>query len=485
MRKNILLLITAMLLLVAAPVVAQDDEGDGGEASLPDFINHTECEVDLSGQNIDIFHLGDISSPGYSPITLPLVAGLDDATAYFNERGGVCGATMGQTNFDTGGDPARTSAGYEQLKAENPDLLVLYSSQDSELLRPTLAEDEIPVLISAGSIPGLYGENADEPGWIYATNPVYADQFAMFCEYVGNNPEEFSEEPVIGYMGWGGPLAAFGLGAFTDASISYCEEQGVEVIDEAETFLSTATSTEVSTLVENHINRGATILYVNALASGPVRVAEAVEFIGFSDELTLASVNWGMDTSAALLSRDSLGADGLPVINGMYGSLPFRWWSETEDPGISLLQEQAEANDRGVDTRGISYILGWSIADTYIEMYTLTANRIAEEQGLEDGEAVLEAIDGAAIRETIESMDYAPLDLYTINYQDGAIRALPNNRIVQLRFPNEDRSGIAESGDGAFKVPLDDGTNYFPAVIVPKTDFRPAPDTVSMMAEEE
>lgn len=479
MRKLAILFTLLSLALLALPLAAQDDES----MEMPDFISHTECEVDLTGQTIDVVHLGDISSPGYSPITLPLLAGFEDAAAYFNDRGGICGATIGQANFDTGGDPSRTLAGYDQLSALNPDLMVLYSSSDSELLRPTVAEDQIPIVISAGSLPGLYGENGDEPGWIFATNPLYADQFADFCEYVADNPETFPE-PVIGYMGWGGPFAAFGLAAFTDEAVGYCESLGIEVLSDAQTFLPTATAVEVSTLVENHINDGASIIYVNALASGPVRVAEAIEFIGFSDELILASVNWGMDTSVPLLARSSLGENGLPVVDGMYGSLPFTWWTEVDNPAIQMITEQADAAERSADVRNISYILGFTTIDLYIELYTQAANRVAAEQGLTDAGEILNAIDGALMYELIQALDYSPLGLQEVNFQGGELRAAPNNRIVQMRFSTADLSGLATSGDDVFSIPLGDGTNYYPAAIVPLTEFESAPDTRMMGMEE-
>jgi branched-chain amino acid transport system substrate-binding protein len=178
MRK--ILLLALMLLIVVVPSLAQE--------TLPDFIQHTECEQDLTGETVTIYHIGDVSG-SYAPITQPLLAGLSDAIAYYNARGGVCGANLASENFDTGGDPAQTQAGYDQFSGmeEKPDVLILYASGDSELLRTQLAEDEIPVLISAGSMAGLYGENADEPGWIFATNPLYADQFASFCDFVASS----------------------------------------------------------------------------------------------------------------------------------------------------------------------------------------------------------------------------------------------------------------------------------------------------------
>lgn len=166
MRKAFLLIVLVML--AAVPVAAQEE--------LPAFIadSHTACEVDLTGQTVTIYHFGDISA-SFAFITQPLLAGLQDAIAYYNARGGICGAEIASDNRDTAGDPAQAQAAYDYYSTleDKPDMLVLYSSADSELLRGQLAEDEIPVLISAGSVEGLYGQNGDEPGWIFATNPLY------------------------------------------------------------------------------------------------------------------------------------------------------------------------------------------------------------------------------------------------------------------------------------------------------------------------
>src|SRR5262245_31319073 len=49
---------------------------------------HTACAADLSGQNVNFYHLlplnGQLDEFGY-----PMQAGLDDAAAYVNEHGGI------------------------------------------------------------------------------------------------------------------------------------------------------------------------------------------------------------------------------------------------------------------------------------------------------------------------------------------------------------------------------------------------------------
>ncbi|MBE2268557.1 MAG: ABC transporter substrate-binding protein [Anaerolinea sp.] len=451
MRK--LLLVVLLLSVLVVPAFAQEE--------LPDFIQHSECSVDLTGETVTIYHFGDISG-SYAFITQPLVAGLTDAMAYFNARGGVCGATFVQDNRDTGGDLAQTQAAYDAYSSleDKPDLVVLYASADAELLREQLAEDEIPALISAGSVAGLYGEDGATNGWVYATNPLYADQIGSFCAYVGANPERYPE-PVVGYISWPG---AFGESAFTAETIAYCAAQGVTILETPEYFSPAAT--DISGNVLNLVDAGANILYTNSLASGPFMVAKTVAELGLEDEVQLAGVNWALDTSVGLLSRTALGSDGLPAVNGIVGSLPFLWWTERDQPGIALINEQAAANARSLSSQNIAYLLGWSIVDTYIEMYTQTVNRVGS----------LDAVDGAAIQETLDTIQYSPLGLYDIDYRGGEIRALPGNRMATMMFLNATGDGVATSGEDAMKVDLPDGTQAFIPVLVPLTGFEDAPD---------
>jgi branched-chain amino acid transport system substrate-binding protein len=454
MRKLGFLAIFALVVsLLVAPLSAQE--------TFPDFIQHTECEVDLSGQTVTIYHFGDLTGP-YAFITQPLLAGLSDAIAYFNARGGVCGAELAQDFKDTAGNPAQTQAHYDFYRAlePKPQMMVLYASGDAELLRSQVEADQIPIIISAGSVEGLYGEDGRTPGWIYATNPLYADQLGAFCDFVSANPAEFPD-PVIGYVSWGG---AFGEAAYTPEVIAHCAEAGVTILDQPQYFRPT--DTDISTQVLNAVDAGANILYTNSLASGPALLAKTVVDLGLEDDVKLAGVNWALDTSVGLLSRTSIGSDGLPAVNGIYGSLPFHWWSEVQLPGIQLLRQLAQENERGLPVQNIAYILGATLVDYYTEIYIITANRVGS----------LADITGADIKETIESTVYSPLGLYTVDFMGGELRAVSANRIAQMFFANATMSGVATSGDDALKVPNPDGTTIYVPVLAPRTQFAPAPD---------
>lgn len=452
MRKVVLLLVLALTLsLFVLPTSAQ----------LPEFIKHTECEVDLTGETITIYHFGDISGP-YAFITQPLLAGLADTIAYWNAHGGICGAMLTTDNKDTGGNPAQTQAHYDYYRAlePKPQLIVLYASGDAELLRNQVAADQIPVIISAGSVEGLYGEDGQTPGWIYATNPLYVDQLGMFCEFVGANPAEFPD-PVIAYVSWAG---AFGEAAFTPEAIDYCAEQGVKILPEPQYFRPT--DTDISTQILNAVDAGANIIYTNSLASGPALIAKTLNDLGLLDEVKLSGVNWALDTSVGLLGRTSLADNGLPAVNGMYGSLPFRWWSEVQHPGVAFNRELATANERALSVQNIAYILGSTLVDLYHEIYVQTVNRVGS----------LSAITGSDIKETLDNIDYNPLDMYNVNFANGARRSTTGNRIAQMFFINATMTGPATSGDDAMKIPNPDGTNIFVPILVPRTEVQDVPD---------
>jgi hypothetical protein len=156
----------------------------------------------------------------------------------------------------------------------------------------------------------------------------------------------------------------------------------------------------------------------------------------------------------------------LPAVNGLIGSLPFLWWTERAAPGIALINEQAAANERALPTQNIAYLLGWATVDTYIELYIETANRVGG----------LDAVTGADVKETIDTMVYSPLGLYDFDFLGGEIRDLPGNRIAQIAFLNAEMNGPATSGDDALKVPQDDGSNVYVPLLIPMTDFEDAPD---------
>ena len=453
MKKLCLLLALLLVIGGALPSLAQD------MMEYPSDL--TECEVDLTGETINIFHFGDLSGP-YAFITQPIVSAVTDAVNYWNSHGGVCGAELAQVYEDTGGNLEATQSTYDRFTSEyagDLDLLLLYSSNDGELLREQLAADEIVSFISAGSIESLYGEDGQTPGWLFASNPLYINQFGSFCDFVAASPETFPD-PVIGFVTWPG---AFGLAGTEPVAQAYCAEQGVQVLPEPQIFLPT--DTDILTQVQNAIDGGANIIYTNTPATGPALIAGTLVDLGMEEDVKLAGVNWVMDTSVGFLGQRVLKPNGLPSVDGMFGSMPFLWWTETSSPAVQFVTQQFAANERSQTEKNIAYLLSWGAVDSIIETTIRTVNAVGS----------LEGVTGADMRETVESMDYAVLGgLYNQVFEEG-MRDGTRNRIAVMKYANSTMSGPAMGPDDAMLVPDGAGGQLFVPIVVPLTDFMPVP----------
>ncbi len=452
MNKHCLLLALFVLLVGVVPSLSQD------MMDYPSALS--ECEVDMSGETINIFHFGDLSGP-YAFITQPVVSALTDAVNYWNGRGGVCGAELAQIYEDTGGNREAAQSAYDRFTSTYPDeldLLLLYSSDDGELLREQLAADEVVSIISAGSIESLYGEDGQTPGWLYASNPLYINQFGAFCQFVAANPDTFPD-PVIGFVTWPN---AFGRAGTEPAAREHCAGLGVPVLEEPQFFLPT--DTDILTQVQNATDGGANIIYTNTIASGPALIAGTLVDLGLEDDVKLAGVNWVMDTSVGILGQRVLKSNGLPSVDGMYGSMPFLWWTETSSPAIQFISQQHSINERSLAEQNIAYLLSWGLADSVIETYIRTVNRVGS----------LEAVTGADIRATIEGMDYQVLGgLLRFQFEEG-MRDGTENRIAVLRYANATMTGPASGPADALLVDGPSGKMFFP-IVVSLTDFSPVP----------
>ena len=452
MKKLGILLALLLVIGGALPSMAQD---------MMDYPSDlTACEVDLSGETINIFHFGDLSGP-YAFITQPVVSAVTDAVNYWNGRGGVCGAELGQIYEDTGGSREAAQSAYDRFTStysDELDLLLLYSSDDGELLREQLAEDEIVSYISAGSIESLYGEDGQTPGWLYASNPLYINQFGFFCQFVAASPAVFPD-PVIGFVTWPN---AFGRAGTEPKAREYCGELGVEVLAEPQFFLPT--DTDILTQVQNAIDAGANIIYSNSLATGPALIAGTLVDLGLEEEIKLAGVNWVMDTTVGILGQRVLKPNGLPSVDGMFGSMPFLWWTELTSPAVQFVYQQFTLNERGPAEQNIAYLVSWGVVDSIIETYIRTVNRVGS----------LGAVTGADIRETVEAVDYNVLGgLYRVHFEEG-MRDGVLNRIAVLKYANSTMSGAATGPEDAMLVDGPTGKMFVP-IIVPLTDFMEVP----------
>lgn len=386
-RTIVVLLLLGILATLALPTAFADRKAPNAPEMANRPTARTECNEDLTGQTIMYYHIGDLSGP-YAPITQPLLAGLDDALKYFNEHGGLCGATIAQelgvSYDDTAGSPEKAQEIWDRFvtdkdPSERPSMVFLYSSTDGEILRDQAAELQTPILLAAGSDLALYGEDGT-PGWEFAIIPLYTDQLGLFCDYISENWASMGieGEPSIGHLSWGIP---FGRSSDTPEVQAYCASKGVGYAG-AEYFLPIGTP-DVGPQLRNLTDAGANIIYTTTLATGADTVIKAVAGAGLLDQVVIAGSNWILDTSVYGLA----GADSNHVI----GNLPYLWWDNLENPGVQVVTTQwatnrlapagdnAELQQQAFRTRNIAYLLSYPTLDLWIELMTRAINEVGYE----------------------------------------------------------------------------------------------------------
>ena len=459
---RITLLFTALAITLAAcgapaPTAVPTVRTDEATAVKTLPFAHTACAegADLTGQTINLYQIFEETEP----ILQQLLAGYEDATAYFNAHGGICGATIAQVyrNKDTGYDP---QAIYDDFSARNPKpvLIVLYFSPDAALLRDQLARDEIPALqgVGGGKV-GPYGADGQSPGWVFTINPIVPDQMGSMCDYIAANPDRFPE-PVIGYLDFSGASSQF---PHPEAQ-AYCESLGIGFAGAS--FFS-EDATYIHSHVQNLIDAGANILYTQARSNGPSLIAGTLAEMGLQDKVRLIGSHLVLDPDVIFAGQADLGSDGLPLLNGMIGSMPTRSWAESDNPGIQLITKQADLHQRPVTMRTNSYIEAWAMTDLFIETYIQTGNRVG-----------FEHVTGADMKVTLEHIVYAPMGgVKQIDFQGGARRALSTNRVGEMNFLGQDGKMPAGANNPPMVVTVGDQQFMVP-MIIPLTDYEPAPD---------
>lgn len=447
-RKGIALLVTLTLVIaLGIPAAFANHATPPASPDLAQISRETECNEDLTGEVFTYYSYGDLSGP-YAFISQPLLAGLQDAAAYFNENGGICGASIELLIEDTGGDQDRGQEFWDDFTSrDNPPYMIgLFGSADAELVRDQAVDLQIPILLSAGSELALYGENGDEPAYTFALIPLYTDQLGNFCNYIAENWDMMGMEgdPVIGHLSWEG---AFGRSSDTENTQAYCEALGVGYAG-AEYFLPT--TSDVSTQLNVLLDNGANIIYTTSLATGPANIAAAIAGAELQGQVMLAGPNWVLDTSVIGLG----GADAA----GITGSMPYLWWDELDNLGVQVVSnswavnrylpagDDPDAQRAALGTRNIAYLLSFPTMDLYIELLIRAINNVGYEN-----------LNGQAVYEVLTNdFEYSAMDgILNVGY-DETNRAVANSRIGQIQF--------VESGDGVLPT------------IAPLNDFMSVPD---------
>ena len=412
---------------------------------------HTACAggIDMTGRTVSFYHILNPDDQ-VDTVYAPLRAGYADAAEYFNAHGGICGASIEQVFDETHWGSDQTIYDLYAALDPKPVVVTIYGSGSAVQLADSLAADQIPALnIRGGSTASAYGEDGQTPGWVFATNPLYVDQVGAMCDYIVAHPERFPH-PVIGFISFDDEWAR----TATEEARPYCASLGIG--DAGVSYFSGHDSQTDRSYIQPHVQNlmdaGANILYTNSHENGPALVAQTLFEMGLPDKVTLAAVNRAMDPYVAFSGEANLDANGLPMIDGMLGSMPTRSLAETDNAGIQLITEQADLHQRPLTMRTDGYIMGWDTTDLLIEVYIQTGNRVG-----------FDHITGAEIKYTLENIVYAPLgDVERIDYQGGARRALSANRIGEMHYLGQDGKTPASANNPPMLVQVGDQKHMVP-----------------------
>ncbi|MFP4322354.1 MAG: ABC transporter substrate-binding protein [Anaerolineales bacterium] len=434
MKKSLVCLLLLALLALGAPAtLAQDAE----------TLQPPDCETDLSGETLRFYHFGPLSGV-FAQLTQPVLLGFEDALAYYNERGGLCGGTLEMEYTDTGGDQSAAQAAWDDFTNRgDAAIMFVYLTEDAELLRDQAAQQEIPLVVSSGSVRALYGNDADEPGWVFSVTPLYPDQTGAFCDYIAANWDDFGIEgdPVMGHVSI---LGALGESSDTPETRAYCESVGVGYAG-ARYFLPGIP--DLTTQVQGVVDEGANIIYTTSIAGGPAQIAATVQALGLQDQVIIGGPNIVLDTSTI--------TQGGGNVDGMLGHLPYLWWDEISHPGIQAItqywaENRLPAAENPADAfaaRNVAYLVAWAAVDLYIRLAAETIDRVGFENF--DGAAMFETMTSGTRYEALEGVIF-------VEYTED------------LRHPRESRIGqiqIEETDDAGLR-----------AQIVPLTDWLAVPD---------
>jgi branched-chain amino acid transport system substrate-binding protein len=264
-------------------------------------------------EEIVIHHIGDITGP-YAPITGAAAAyAMPDAEKYFNEQGGVKGVKVRIVTHDTRNKRDVALAKYAEIAAENPPLIVLHQSADMEVLKDRLAEDKIPALGFSPTPKTIWPK-----GWIFQTLPTYADQFALFIDWLRS---DWKKEGKI-RIAFVNPDYSYGHSIFSPQTEKYMAENNIEVV--AKEFFPPF-DMDATTQMTRVAATSPDVIYSMTIASQPRVVLKSAETVGLIDSALFGMGCWGMDRGAAEVAGK--------LMEGVVGVQPY--WVPTDDQPIA------------------------------------------------------------------------------------------------------------------------------------------------------
>ncbi|MEM7031099.1 MAG: ABC transporter substrate-binding protein [Chloroflexota bacterium] len=379
-----------------------------------------ECNEDLTGETIVIYQQAGREGPLASILGDGFALATTDAVGYINENGGVCGAHIevefGETNYAV----EQEIAVYEQFRVADPKPIILltYGSGATIALKDRVKEDEI-VNLAAGLNAEAFYNPAD--GYTFGSAPIYSDQFAGFLTWASENwadikPEGAGDDIVVGVLGWAN---AFGAGATTPEALAVAESLGITVLPLEEQAISP--DADVTGQVQNMLLGGANVIYSQNLSFGATQLIGTVRALGAWDQVIVGGVNWAFNVDVV----NFLG-ENQQLADGFYGVFPYRWYDDTDQVGVQLVNDAFAAAGYEEKDRAVTYITTWGTFLSIWDILEFTINEVGYEK-----------LSGATVKASMSKMGI--IDGGGISTFDarGTNRAGTQAQIRQMKWDGE------------------------------------------------
>lgn len=406
----------------AEPTKAPEAEATKAPAAEAAAMAEEECANTFEGETITLYQQAGLTGPLATILGSGFIGSTKDAVAAINAAGGVCGVMLDVRLEDTQYAPEQEVAVYETYRAETPKPLMVftYGSGATIALKDRVVEDKI-VNFAAGLNAEAFYNPAN--GWTVGIAPIYSDQFAGFLEFVHHNwadikPVGAGDDIVVGVLGWAN---AYGAGATTPEALAYAESLGMTVLPLEQQPIDPAA--DVTGQLQNLLVSGANVIYLQSLSFGPVQAIGTLRALGMWDTVVVGTNNWGMNTDVL-----NILGDNARLADGLYGVMPYRWWNDTDVPGVQQAAAAFEAGGYPASDKAVSYLTSYGAVYAVASIIRHALNTTDDFAAL-DGQAFYDAM--------LDMGTIDALGIFALDVRDG--NRAP--QVSQIRQAQADADG--------------------------------------------
>ena len=326
MRAKPLMIILVMAILVAIPCVSCAGDGapppeEPPEAVAPDSIL-IPVSVDLSGP--------------YGAQNQLVINGLTDGLGYVNDQGGVKGVPLEFAIRDSAGkvENAVTILNEFLGMSPRPAMTAFLDSHVLVALKDRFVEEKVVNIGGAALDSGLY-PSANS----FAIYTEYGDMFGFFCDWLVE--KEAPNKPKLAILTWDNVV---GNVVLEDRCLNYAKSKGIEIVAME---LFNVSDTTVADQLQKIKDSGAEWVYTNTLLIGPSRINNDAMTLGLTDTFKFGMCGIGLSYNTMGLGRG---------MEGWVGPNTHASFEETSIPGMQVLMEQFEKNERKRNDRQNVYV---------------------------------------------------------------------------------------------------------------------------------